>query len=349
VAVFDCNDEMLGYHANKVTLSKNDQDEMRSRRDSGRTRLKGGLKRDGHPLPAEQASQGSYAMRTMHQDEQTDYDIDDASYFEKRDLTDGYGIELTPSAARERVCKALQQDDRLKHPAENKTNCVRQSYPEGYHIDIPVYRIVRGTDLQGNATVAYEHASGNSWVSSDARAVTRWYNDRVGELNTGQVDGSQLRRITRLTKKQGRSRIEWKKHTISGITMTKLVVDHFVASASRDDDSLYLTWKAVHAALVRSTQVAHPVLKAQFLAYDGDPKVAYFRDRLGEALKGLAVIEATGCTRAQARKAWDKAFGTTYFSDQPSDDEDTGGKKRSPFVQVSPGVAQRDDGDRRFG
>lgn len=347
--VFDCNDEMVGYHADKVTLGKDDQDEMRRRRDSGRTRLTGGLERDGHPLPAEQASQGSYAMRTMHQDEQTDYDIDDAAYFEKSDLADEYGLELAPSAVRERVCKALQQDERLKHPAENKTNCVRQLYPEGYHIDIPVYRIVRATDLQGNATVTYEHASGNSWVHSDARAVTRWYNDQVGELNTGQADGSQLRRITRLTKKQGRSRIEWKKHTTSGITMTKLVVDHFMASANRDDESLYLTWKAVYAALVRSTQVAHPVMTGQFLAYDGDANVAYFRDRLGEALKGLEVLEAAGCTRAQARKAWDAAFGSTYFGDQPSRDDDTGGKKRSPFVQVSSSVAQRDDGDRRFG
>jgi hypothetical protein len=180
--------------------------------------------------------------------------------------------------------------------------------------------------------------------------VTRWYNDLVGELNSGQPDGSQLRRITRLTKKQARSRIEWKKHTTSGITITKLVVDHFVASAGRDDESLYLTWKAIHATLTSSTRVAHPVMAGQNLADVGDAEVEYFRDRLGEALRWLAVLEAEGCNLVQARKAWDKAFGTTYFSDQPSDDDDdTGSKKRSPFVQVSSGAAQRDDGERRFG
>jgi hypothetical protein len=163
---------MVGHHADEVTLGKDDQDEMRSRRDNGRRRLETGLERDGHPLPTEQASQGSYAMRTMHQDGQTDYDIDDAAYFEKADLKDTNGVDLTPDAARERVCQALQQDERLKHPAENKTNCVRQRYPEGYHIDIPVYRIDRGTDWQGNRTVTYEHASGSNWVRSDARRDT---------------------------------------------------------------------------------------------------------------------------------------------------------------------------------
>ncbi|MDB6086700.1 MAG: hypothetical protein JWN43_4581 [Gammaproteobacteria bacterium] len=348
MAIFDCNAEVSGYHADEVTLGKDDQDEMRDRRDNGRTRLTKGLERDGHPRPYEQASQGSYAMRTMHQDEQCDYDIDDAIYFDQADLKDAFGFDSAPKAARERVCKALQQDDRLKYPAENKANCVRQRYPEGYHIDIPVYRIIRGTDANGNETITYEHASGDAWTKSDARAVTRWYNNQVGELNTGQSDGSQMRRITRLTKKQGRSRIEWKPKTTSGITMTKLVVDHFVASAGRDDESLYLTLKAIRATLNVSTRVQHPVLQGKDLANEGDAEVAYFRDRLAEALTALAVVEKSDCTRTQARRAWDDVFGTTYFSDQPNDD-DKESTKRGPFITTSTDVARRDDGERRFG
>jgi len=90
-------------------------------------------------------------------------------------------------------------------------------------------------------------------------------------------------------------------------------------------------------------------MAGQNLADDGDDEVKYFLDRLGEGLKWLAVLETDGCNLVQARKAWDKAFGTTYFSDQPSDDDDTGSKKRGPFVQVSSGAAKRDDGERRFG
>lgn len=350
MTMLNCQEEMATYHTDKVTLGKSEQDEMRDRRNAGRTRLTKGLQRDGHPLPKEQASQGSYAMRTMHQDEQTDYDIDDGDYFDKDDLTDVFGLALSSYAARARVCDALKQDDRLKHPAENKDNCVRQRYPEGYHIDIPVYRISYLKNSGGDEVAVYEHASGNAWVESDARAVTRWFNGYVGDLNADQPDGSQLRRIVKLTKKQARSRIAWKLKTTSGICMTKLVVDHFVACPDRDDEALYETWTAIHESLKASQQVHHPVLDGQNLADEGDPEVLFFRDRLGEALRTLEVLKKVACTRAQARKAWDEVFGTTFFSDQLiNDDSDDGGKKRGPFILTSSEAARRNDGDRRFG
>jgi hypothetical protein len=349
MTIFNCCDEVIAYHNDEVTLGKADQDEMRDRRNAGRTRLTTGLERHGHPLPEEQASQGSYAMRTMHQDDQCDYDIDDGAYFEKADLKDSGQADLSPYAARKRVCDALQQDDRLKYPAEIKDNCVRQRYPEGYHIDMPVYRIVHRKTWNGEDETVYEHASADSWVESDARAVTRWYNDQVGELNSGQADGSQLRRVTRLTKKQARSRIAWKSKTTSGISMTKLVVDHFVASSGRDDEALHGTWKAIHAKLTLSQRIRHPVLEGKNLAEEGDAEVLYFRDRLSEALQSMAVLETSTCTREQACKAWDQVFNTTYFSDQPTDEDNKETKGRGPFIVTSPEVARRQDGERRFG
>ena len=130
--------------------------------------------------------------------------------------------------------------------------------------------------------------------------------------------------------------------------MTKLVVDHFVASPDRDDESLYLTWQAICAALKDSTCVSHPVMEGKNLAEEGDDEVAYFRDHLAEAVEVLAVLESSTCSRRQAREAWDEAFGTTYFSDQPSDDQDRSSNKRGPFITTSAAVARRDDGERRF-
>jgi hypothetical protein len=38
----------------------------------------------------------------------------------------------------------------------------------------------------GNDVIEYELASGDEWTKSDARKVTSWYNDAVGnELKTG--------------------------------------------------------------------------------------------------------------------------------------------------------------------
>lgn len=317
----DCNKEMKGYHADEVTLSNDDQTEMRNRRDNGRTRLKNGLTKAGHPLPKEFSSQGSYAMRTMVQDDACDYDIDDGAYFDKEDLKDANGNYLGARDARMRVRNALK-DDRLAYDAVVKTNCVRQQYPDGYHIDIPVYRIIRSKDIWGSEVVEYELASGDNWVKSDARKVTRWYNDAVGsELNAGQSDSSQLRRITKLTKKMARSRIAWKKKTTSGICISKLVVDHFVACPDRDDDALRDTWKAINAQLDYSQLIGHPVYSDKNLAEEGDECVVFFRDCLGDSLDTLKVLDEYNCTRKKAGDAWDKVFNTNYFSIQIAKDD----------------------------
>ena len=316
MATVDCSAEMSKYHKEEVTLQKADQDAMRSRRDAGRTRLEKGLERDGHPLPKETASQGSYAMRTMVQDAECDYDIDDGDYFKKDDLKDSNGNELTPYAARERVCKALKQDERLKHDAEIHRNCVRQKYPQGYHIDIPVYRIVTSKDRDGKEVTEYELASEESWTKSDARAVTRWFNNMVGELNTGEADGSQMRHVTKLTKKFARSRLDWKPKTTSGICMTKLVTECFVAKPDRDDEALHETWKAINSRLDKSLRIDHPVLTGKTLADEGDTAVSFLQDCLKKALEDLKVLNANDGTKTKGLKAWDHVFNTTFFSDQ---------------------------------
>lgn len=326
----DCNKEMGGYHTAEVNLPKADQNEMRARRDCGRTRLQNGLIKAEYPLPTDSSSQGSYAMRTMVQDDQCDYDIDDGVYFEKDDLKNPDGNHLGARDARTRVRKVLK-DDRLAFDAVVKTNCVRQQYPDGYHIDIPVYRIIRTTDIWGKEVVEYELASGEEWVKSDARAVTRWYNNAIGEeLKGGEADYSQTRRVTRLTKKMARSRIAWKKQTPSGISISKLVIDYMVTVAGRDDDALRDTWIAIKAKLDFTLQIAHPVLQGKLLAEWDDEGVRFFRDCLTDALKELEVLDEQGGTREKALKAWNRVFNTSYFSDQISVNKTTANSLLQP-------------------
>ena len=113
----------------------------------------------------------------------------------------------------------------------------------------------------------------------------------------------------------------------SGIVITKLVVDHFVPSEGRDDEALLETWKAVRDQLKKSTQVAHPV-NASNLAEEGNAKVTFFKDKLDWALGELAVLE-NGCTRSEARQAWDSVFDTDYFENLPEPKEED---KRAFFI-----------------
>jgi len=335
MTLIDCNKEMKGYHSEKVTLSNTDQSEMRDRRDNGRKRLENGLTRLSHPLPKDFSSQGSYAMRTMVQDDLCDYDIDDGIYFNKEDLKDGDGNYLGAQDARKRVRKALK-DDRLAYDAVVMTNCVRQLYPDGYHIDIPVYRSFITKDFWGNETTEYELASGDEWTKSDARKVTRWYNNAVAsELKTGQADTSQLRRVTKLTKKMARSRTSWKKKTTSGICISKLVVDHFVCQADRDDDALRETWKVIKSQLTYSQRIGHPVFADKNLAEENDEAVIFFQECLTEALNALEVLEEYNCTREKAALAWDKVFNTDYFSTEIAQDINMSKSLLRPAVSAS--------------
>lgn len=338
MTTINCHKEMKGYHGDEVNLSNDDQTEMRNRRDSGRTRLRNGLIKANYPLPDEFSSQGSYAMRTMVQDDACDYDIDDGVYFAKEDLKDANGDCLGAIHARRRVRNALK-DDRLAYDAVVKTNCVRQQYPDGYHIDIPVYRVICSKDIWGDEVIEYELASGDDWVKSDARKVTRWYNDAVGsELKAGQSDTSQLRRITKLTKKMARSRVAWKKKTASGICISKLIVDYFVAYPDRDDDALRDTWAAIKTQLAFSQRIGHPVYTDKNLAEEGDECVVFFRDCLGDALAVLKVLDEYDCTRKKAADAWDKVFNTDYFSGQIAKDATAAKSMLQPAAVAAAGL-----------
>lgn len=353
MADIDCHGEMGSFHKDEVTLSAAQQRDMRGRRDIGRARLEKGLTTAEHPQPREVRSQGSYQMRTMVQDPDNDYDIDDGAYFKKADLQDGNGNALAPLAARQRVCDALKWDGRFNREAAVRSNCVRQDYAEGYHIDVPVYRIIETTNANGETTEHFELASGDDWVQSDARGVTRWFNNMVGELNQGESDGSQMRRVTKLSKKFAR-RPEWKEKTTSGICISKLVVDHFIFSENRDDLALRNTWKAIDAKLQSSTLLAHPV-NTNNLAEEGDEKLRFFRDCLSTALKTLEQLDKADITRKKTRQAWDEVFETKFFSDRPDDDGGNSGggnspKGQGPLISVTTGdTARRNDGGGRFG
>ena len=348
MAVFDCGKDIRDFHNDEVTLGTSEQKDMRDRRDDGRRRLEIGLDDAENPQPSLTCSQGSYAMHTMVHDDDLDYDIDDGIYFDYDDLLDENGNELTPQQAKERVCAALSRDKRFADPAKVLPKCVRQVYAAGYHIDMPIYRIRIEDEGTAEEREVFELAGDGTWDESDARATTRWFRTKVSDLNgESGSGGSQMRRVVRLTKAFARSRSEWKDQTTSGIVLSKLVVDHFVAVLDRDDESLLRTWKAIESQLSISTAVEHPV-NASPLASEGNAKVVFFRGKLRWALKELEVVEKNDCTRAEARAAWDTVFNTNYISKRP-DPKDSGEEKKAFFVATGNKTDTRDDGNGRFG
>jgi hypothetical protein len=311
--MYNCHEDILAYHNDKVTLPQSERDEMRDRRDSNRTRLKNGLAKGEKPAPLEFKSQGSYRMRTMVQHPKRDYDIDDGIYFTKESLVGARGAEMTALDARKMVRDAID-DGTFNTPPEVRKNCVRVVYQAGYHVDIPVYRQVKTKNWLLQDQIHYELASGD-WKRSDACDVTAWFEKENNSQSPDETNGRQLRRIIRQIKAFARSRSSWQGLILSGFGITKLVTEHYQPDADREDKALYDTMKAIRDRLNWDLVVKHPCTPNETITKgQQDPKAEFLRDKLTYTLDNLAPLFENDCTREKALKVWDKTFNTTFFS-----------------------------------
>ena len=214
--------------------------------------------------------------------------------------------------ARQMVRDALD-DGSFNTKPEVRTKCVRVHYNAGYHVDIPVYRIRIEKDLFGNDVEIAELAS-TDWTRSDARDVTKWFN-RENEKQSPDTDhGRQLRRLTRDIKKYAQSRESWADKILSGFGITKLVTECFRASATREDEALVNTLRAIRDRLDLNLEIKHPVTPNETITKGADDARAKFlRDKIKEGLETLKVLDDPSCTHTQALAAWDKFYATDYF------------------------------------
>jgi len=327
--MFNSGAQVTSYHNTQVNLDSTSRKDMRKRRDANRDRLRKGLSDAEKPKPVGSHTQGSYAMHTMVQDPDFDYDIDDGVYFKSEDLVGSQGGVMSALAVRKMVCAALQSDQFNDAP-EVKTNCVRVYYNQGYHVDVPAYRRLETVDdWTGKPTYSYELA-GSDWRKSDPKEVTNWFRKTNKELSPDVGDG-QFRRVVRLLKKFTRSRGSWKGRNPSGFALTKVASEVFVPRLNRDDISLRETARALASRFVYNKTIDHPVIDEK-LNEPVDGRCEHLRNRLDENLKHLEVLDAYDCTHADAMKAWDKFFNTDWFSDQPppDDGDDDDGSPKSP-------------------
>ena len=318
--MFDCNEDVLAYHDDKVTLPQSDRSEMRQRRDANRTRLRKGLKNNSNPAPIESKSQGSYEMKTMTQHPEKDYDIDDGVYFDSNDLVGAKGGVMTALAARQMVRDAVD-DGRFKTAPEVRLNCVRVLYDAGYHVDLPVYRQVVVRDVFDQEQIHNELAS-SDWKRSDARDVTEWFDNENQTQSPDESNGRQLRRVVRLIKKFARSRPSWSGQILSGFGITKLVTESYSKDASREDCALHDTMKAIRDRLNYNLIVNHPVTPGETITNGvADPKAKFLRERLKDAIRWLEPVHESDCTRQKALGCWNQVFSCSFFSERNSSGE----------------------------
>lgn len=311
----DCSKDVVAYHKEKVTLPKAEQEKMKERRNNNRDRLKSRLETKELPAPKIIIKQGSYAMKTMVQEENNDYDIDDGIYFTQKSLKGPSGGDKSALDARKMIQGALD-DKRFKDAPSVRTNCVRVYYEDGSHVDMPVYRI---RDDDGE----YELASASDWKVSRAADVEKWFKD-ADDTKSPADNKHQFRHIVRMLKKFARSRASWKTQITSGFAISVLTQELYSADSDRDDKSLRNTMQNIYDRLQNaSLEVKHPVTPDAMITNGADDaKMKFFRGKLKDALKALEVLDKPDCTHKEALKAWDTVFNADGYFEERYDGED---------------------------
>ncbi len=310
--MFDCANVLLDYHDDEVNVTEYQRARLTSMSQSLRRRIRRGLRDLGYPQPMFFHHQGSYAMRTMIQDIDSNYDIDDGIYFRAEDLVNKRGSGLSPLLARQMVHDAIYSEH-FHHPPEYVKNCVRVYYSEGFHIDIPVYRVNTLHSPVGDVSYGYELAS-STWRPSAARDVTKWFSQKNRLLSPSFRGGGQLRRIVRLIKDFARSRYTWEERIAGGFILTVLAVECF-SPHPREDIALYQTICAIRDRLQQNLQVTHPILRDTYLT-DGlaDTRTLFLFRVLQSHLPWLNPLFRRECTEESALNVWDTFFHSYYFS-----------------------------------
>jgi hypothetical protein len=320
----DCHTQVIKYQRKEVKLSNEDRDDIKGKADTNRLRLRGGLATDGKPTPIGMHTQGSYSMKTMIQEKDGDYDIDDGVYFRKEDLVGPQGGEMSALAVRQMVCAAVQ-DKRFTTAPEVRKNCVRIYYNEGYHIDVPSYRKIQIKDpVSGELKTGWELAS-SDWKRSDARAVTKWF---IGansiKCSDSSKDGNsgQFVRMARLMKRFAKSRASWRSQTTSGFAISRLVEYCYLQDEDRDDRCFRSVMREISNRLAYDDEIGHPTLSGENIVDSGNSKVAFFKKCIDENLKHLEVLDDDDCSHEAAMSAWARVFNTDWFEEQPDPDDE---------------------------
>ncbi len=307
--MYDCSKEFNKFYRTKVVLPAKEQNELRKKRKLNIKRLKDGLieyneeKNKDYKI-AEERIQGSMAMHTITQNDESDYDIDVGIVFESDNLNN-----LGPLATRNIVANALERKTKqFAEEPEVKTSCVRLKYSStGYHVDFAIFK--RYKEYSWDDEYTYEHA-GSEWSVRHIKALEEWFNEEI------KNSGDDLRKVIRLSKMFCKSRESWA-NMPSGLIQTILSAEKLNSNYSRLDEIFYYTMEAIVNRLSLYLEIAAPVdngrpLVTREIDYQ---RMRNWKSRLETNLQNLEILFDEDCTYKDAINAWSKFFNHSYWNE----------------------------------
>lgn len=285
----NCNSEFEQFY-DAITLSTTKKNYLITGRNAIRGKIKKHFKDTLEAKVPKFHGQGSYAMSTIVNPIDGEFDIDDGVYLQH--LDDDKSKWPTPKTVHGWVYDAVETHTSEK-PIDKK-KCVRVVYKGDYHVDLPIYCL--------HNDVPYLAVKDTGWVASDPKALTSWFLEEV------KSKGSQLRKVVRYLK-------AWADNQSckmpSGLMLTVLAAKNF-ASATRDDVAFASTARAISNQLQFSEIILNPVDVSENLSDSiSEAQMKNFKEKL-EKLIERADDALTKEDPTEACKVWNKVFGSRF-------------------------------------
>jgi len=287
---------------------------LRKAREAIRDRIRKNFIATGKTPVPEFRDQGSYATHTIINPVGGEYDIDDGVYIQNLDKTDDKKWP-TPETVHQWVYDAV--DGHTDQKPVDKRTCVRVVYAGQYHVDLPIYALLRGGNL-------HAEKGEKGWNPSNPQAVTDWFQMAIKQR------GDQLRHMVRYFK-------AWADYNSkdgklpSGFIFTVLIVENF-ATSERDDVCFGQLARAIHSRMLSSPFVYNPVDTSEDLyqRYDEVEKKRFL-----QLLRRLQVAASNALTtegKKDACKCWYKEFGDRWANCDSLDEEGKPRYTKSPAI-----------------
>jgi len=308
----NCHDLFQEFYG-KIELASHKKEYLMRARDSIRDKIR---KYFGDTLKANVPKfliQGSYAMATIINPLDGEFDIDDGVYMQN--LGSDKSKWPKPETVHTWIKKALE--GHTKEKIQDKRTCVRVIYSGNYHVDLPIYGI-----YNNRAYLAEKGKLG--WHISEPRKIVEWFKGHV------KAKGEQLRRLVRYTK-------AWADYQSksgelpNGFTLSVLVVEGYV-KVERDDTSFAGTISKISERLSKSSVILNPVDKNEDLGKRiSEAKYKNFLDRLASLLESASAALKEE-SKVEACKKWKNEFGARFPKCEELKVEDTPRKTSSPAI-----------------
>lgn len=288
------------YHS-KIALNDKKKESLKTSRNELREHLKKEFSKKGHPVIKFQM-QGSFVMKTTVNPLDGDYDIDDGLYFKPQ--LEGHP---TPETVHRWVTDAVATYPTVDPPVDKK-KCVRVPFKAGYHIDIPIYDLVK--EDADSTLKPYLAIKGEGWIFSDPRKLSAWFDDEVSKYN----NNGQLRRVVRYLKAWANfENLSSRPKIPSGLILTILAAEEFQDDYNNNDDEAFgNTASVIRERILIDDSIPNPVDKNEDLRDRiSDAQFDNFLERLGVLVES-ADTAIDHQSKEESAKEWKKRLGERF-------------------------------------